>query len=171
MSLTSEIIDSVRTGLGIDWPATLYRDRVRSQRTRAFALDLDPREHRTAILHTLLGIELKAGNRRINCPDLGTARYLQVFARIGCASCAVPYDITKISPIADDLETAWQKSVILLEKAASDRSAPVRGRIRAALAAELRREIAEIGAGAAIPEFRQSTKQRGEREKSGKGQE
>jgi hypothetical protein len=160
MSFAAETIDRIRRLLGADWPAAIYRDRVRPQRTRAFTLGLEPREHRTEILYTLLGIELKAGNKRISCPDLGTARYLQVFARIGCEACAVPYDITKVSPVADALETGWQTSRLLLEETVAGRTAAVRGRFRSALAAELRREIAEIGAGSLMPEFRQSTRQR-----------
>ena len=53
----------------------------------------------------MLGIELKVANRRLLCPDLATARYLSVFARLGCDVIAVPYDITQISRIADELES------------------------------------------------------------------
>lgn len=160
MTLASETIAAIRERLGADWLPALYRDRVRTQRTRAYTLALDSAEMRTEIFYSLLGIELKAGNKRFACPDLGTARYLQVFARIGCESCAVPYDITKIPAIADDLETSWQKSILILDEACHARSASVRGRLRSALIAELRSEIEEIGAGELMPEFRQSTKQR-----------
>ncbi len=160
MSFAVETINAIREKLGADWPAEIYRDRVRPQRTRAFTLGLAPRPHATEILYTLLGIELKAGSKRISCPDLGTARYLQVFARIGCDACAVPYDITKVSPLADDLETAWQTAVLLVGEAVKERPKAVRTRLRNALVAELRREIKEIGPGSLMPEFRQSTKQR-----------
>lgn len=156
MSLAAE----VRKKMGDDWLPALYRDRVRTGRTRAYTLALEPRELRTEIFYSLLGIELKAGNKRFACPDLGTARYLQVFARLGCDSCAVPYDITKIPAIADDLETSWHKSLLILDEACAERSASARGRLRSALIAELRNEIEEIGAGELMPEFRQSTKQR-----------
>lgn len=159
----NEIIGDIRSALGEEWPASVYRDRVRAQRTRAFTLGLAPRAHRTEIFYTLLGIELKADNNRFTCPDLGTARYLQVFARIGCDVCAVPYDITKISPIADALETGWQKALLLLEEAGRTRSASVRGRLRSALVSSLRDELDEIGAGPLMPEFRQTTKQRTDR--------
>ncbi len=160
MISAADIIQRIRETLADEWPPAIYRGRVRTQRTRAYTLDLPTREHRTDIQYTLLGIELKAGNKRFHCPDLGTARYLQVFARLGCYDCAVPYDITKISPIADDLETGWQKARLLLDEFAADRSPSVRGRFRSALIAELRREISEIGAGTLMPEFRQTTKQR-----------
>jgi hypothetical protein len=142
------------------WLPTLYRDKVRSQRTRAYQLDIPPKEQRPEILHTLLGIELKVGNRRFACPDLATARYLRVFARIGCREFAVPYDITKISAVADELETSWHQMLLLLEKAATDRATSTVGRLRGALVKQVRSEIDEIGPGEMMPSFRQETKQR-----------
>ena len=115
---------------------------------------------KTEIQHTLLGVELKVGNKRLSCPDLSTARYLQVFARLGCAEIAVPYDITKISHRADELESAWQRTLLLFEEAAGDKTPQAKGKLRAGLIKEIRHEIDEIGAGALMPEFRQSTKQR-----------
>ena len=47
--------------------------------------------------------------------------YLQVFARIGCQEVAIPYDITKISTIADDLESSWQKILLLFESETKDK--------------------------------------------------
>ncbi|MCV4796433.1 hypothetical protein OFB84_31390, partial [Escherichia coli] len=82
--------------------------------TRRFRFTIPNRENRPEILHTLLGIELKVGRRRFSCPDLATARYLRVFARIGCDDIAIPYDISRLSAIADDLETAWQKTNLLM---------------------------------------------------------
>jgi hypothetical protein len=54
-------------------------------------------------------IELKVGRQRMLCPDLATARYLAVFARLGAKAIAIPYDITKISQIADELESSWHR--------------------------------------------------------------
>lgn len=146
--------------MGDEWIPAIYREKIRSQRTRAYHLDIGRREHRVAILHTLLGIELKIGNKRFNCPDLSTARYLQVFARIGCADVAIPYDITKISTLADELEISWHKTLLLLDDLTKSKTAPAKGRLRSQLIREIRQEIEEIGAGALMPEFRQSTKQR-----------
>ena len=156
MDITAEIKES----LGAEWLPEIYRAKVRTQRTRAHRLELPERENRAVIQHTLLGIELKVGNQRLACPDLSTARYLQVFARLGCQNVAVPYDITKISTLADELESSWQKILLLLESSAIDKTAAVKGRMRANLIKELRHEIEEIGAGSLMPEFRQSTKQR-----------
>jgi hypothetical protein len=108
----------------------------------------------------LLGVELKVRNKRLSCPDLSTARYLQVFARLGCQEIAVPYDITKISHVADVLESSWQRILLLFQEETRDKTPQTRGKARANLIREIRSELEEIGAGALIPEFRQSTKQR-----------
>ncbi len=155
-----EIAAEIREKLGEEWLAVIYREKVRTQRTRSYHLDVPPKENRAVIQHTLLGIELKVGNNRFSCPDLSTARYLQIFARIGCAEIAVPYDITKISHLADELESSWHKIILLFEDAVKDKIASARGRMRSALIKEIRTEIEEIGAGSLMPEFKQSTKQR-----------
>lgn len=156
MDVTAEIKEE----LNAEWLPGIYRVKVRTQRTRAHQLEIPQKENRAIIQHTLLGVELKVGNKRFSCPDLSTARYLQIFARLGSSSVAVPYDITKISTLADELESSWQKTLLLLEKAAIDKTAPVKGRMRSNLIREIRQEINEIGAGSLMPEFKQSTKQR-----------
>lgn len=118
-------------------------------------LDIAARENKPEILYTLLGIELKVGRRRFSCPELATARYLRVFARIGCRDFAIPYDISQISGIADELETSWQRSVVLTEGKSSD---------RAALIKALRTEINACGPGGAMPLFDRKTKQKKERD-------
>lgn len=160
MLCTMNKASEIRKNLGKDWIPKIYAEKVRSQRTRSYTLDVAERENRTEILYTLLGIELKVGKKRFACPDLATARYLQIFARAGCREFAVPYNITKISVIADELETALQKLLLFLEKETNGVSAQSRGRIRSGLFREIRAEVAEIGAGDIMPKFRQSTKQR-----------
>lgn len=155
-----ETLREIREKLGAEWLPEIYRSKVRTQRTRAYRLEIAKRENRAIIQHTLLGVELKVGNKRFSCPDFSTARYLQIFARIGCQEIAVPYDITKISTLADELESAWQKILLFLEKAAKDKTPSARGRMRSGLIKEIRLEINEIGAGSLMPEFKQSTKQR-----------
>ncbi len=155
-----DIAAEIKEKLAAEWLPEIYRVKVRTQRTRAHRLEVAKRENRAIIQHTLLGVELKVGNQRFSCPDLSTARYLQIFARFGCQAVAVPYDITKISTLADELESAWQKSLLLLDEQTKEKSAAVKGRMRSALIKEIRDEIDEIGAGSLIPEFKQSTKQR-----------
>ncbi len=131
-----------------------------TQKIRAHRLEIIERENRAIVQHTLLGVELKVGNTRFSCPDLSTARYLQIFARLGCSNVAVPYDITKISTLADELESSWHRTLLLFEKMIVDKTSPVRGRMRSSLIKEIRQEIDKIGAGSLMPEFKQSTKQR-----------
>jgi hypothetical protein len=153
-------VEEVKESLGEVWLPRLYRERIMSLRTRSHNLPVQAKENRVEIQHTLLGVELKTGRRRILSPDLATARYLAVFARAGCTDVAVPYDITKISLLADELESSWHRMLLLVEQAAENRSTAFRSRVRSALIADLRREIAETGAGTAIPQFNQNTKQR-----------
>ncbi|MBV9960286.1 MAG: hypothetical protein JO360_17805 [Acidobacteria bacterium] len=153
-------LEEVREALGEMWLPRLYRERILKLRTRSHALPVQAKANRVEIQHTLLGVELKTGRRRILCPDLATARYLAVFARAGCTEVAVPYDITKISLLADELESSWHRMLLLVERAAAERSPAFRTRVRSALIADIRREIAEAGAGTVIPQFNQNTKQR-----------
>lgn len=154
------VVDEIKTDLDEVWIPRIYEDKIRSQRTRSHKLDIPRKENRAIIQHTLLGVELKVGNKRFSCPDLSTARYLQVFAWLGCKDVAVPYDITKISNLADQLESSWHKMLLLVDKETKGKSSAVRGRLRAALIREVRQEIEEIGAGELMPEFKKSTKQR-----------
>ena len=142
------------------WLPYIYRERVRKTRTRAYSFEKFKAKERIDIQHTLLGVELKIGQRRLLCPDLATARYLSVFARAGCEQAAVPYDITKISQLADELESSWHRMLLLVDHLAFHKSEAFRNRIKKLLLAAIRAEIAEAGAGTPVPEFKQSTKQR-----------
>ncbi len=156
LKFASEII----TEMDSAWLPRLYRERILSLRTRSHQLKAPAKLNAVEIQHTLLGVELKVGKHRILCPDLATARYLAVFARIGCPEVAVPYDITQISTLADELESSWHRMLLLVERVASGRSTQFRSRLRTLLVNEARREIMEAGAGALIPKFNQNTKQR-----------
>lgn len=155
-----DIALEIKEKLGAAWLPEIYAQKIRPLRTRSYSLDLPERENSVEIQHTLLGVEIKVGNKRFSCPDLSTARYLQVFARLGAREIAVPYDITKISTLADELESSWQRILLIFDEVAGEKTAPARGRLRSALVKELRREIGEIGAGERMPQFRQTTKQR-----------
>lgn len=148
-----------------DWLPAIYAEKIRPQRTRAINLDILERENQAEIQYTLLGIELKIGKRRFACPDLSTARYMRAFARVGCRDFAIPYDITKISTAADDLETSWQKTLLLIEEETSSKPARSRSLARSNLVKAIRSEINALGAGQAMPEFNRETKQRKKAEK------
>jgi hypothetical protein len=154
------VAQKIHEQLGETWLPRIYRERVRKLRTRAYHFEKPSASARVVIQHTLLGVELKVGRRRLLCPDLATARYLSVFARIGISDVAVPYDITKISRLADELESSWYRMLLLVEQESRAGSARFKGRLRGLLLAKIRAEIEEAGAGARVPEFTQNTKQR-----------
>lgn len=155
-----EYAAQVKAELDDAWLPHIYRERIRSKRTRSYRFAGLTKEPRVEIQHTLLGVELKAGRRRLLCPDLATARYLSVFARAGCEYVAVPYDITSISQLADELESSWHRMFLLADQHAAGKSEAFRTRIRRVLVKNIRAEISAAGAGTSMPEFRQSTRQR-----------
>lgn len=93
------------------------------------------------------------------CPDLATARYLAVFARVHAKAIAVPYDITTISAIADHLESSWHRMLLLAEALIKNENSAFGIRLRKQLVGKVGTEIEQAGAGKSVPEFKQSTKQ------------
>lgn len=159
-SSAARLVEEIVKELGTMWLPLLYREQILTRRTRSHHLVIPLKKSSVNVQHTLLGIELKVGQHRMSCPDLSTARYLAVFARAGCTDVAVPYDISQISRLADELESSWQRMLLIVEHKAAERSAAFRSRVRSLLASEVRKEITEAGAGTAIPQFNQNTKQR-----------
>lgn len=157
----NDLASDVETAMGDSWLPRIYRERILKMRTRAYEFPALPKNAAPQIHHTLLGTELKVGRQRMLCPDLATARYLSVFARIRCKGVAIPYDITKISQVADELESSWHRMFLLAENHTRDRPQTFRARLRRLLVGRARNEIAAAGAGPHAPEFARSTKQRG----------
>jgi len=155
-----DLVAEIKNMLGEQLISAIYLDQIRAIRTRSYQLSAPEKKTEVEVMHTLLGIELKIGKRRLACPDLATARYLSVFARLGVSEVAVPYDITKISRLADDLESSWFRMRMLVEHLAAGRSERFRGKVIGSLIADQREEIAALGAGPAVPEFNQNTRQR-----------
>lgn len=155
-----DIVREIRRLLGEQDIATIYEQRIRTMRTRRYELKAPTRKVPVEVQHTLLGIELKIGQRRLLCPDLATARYLAVFARLGLEAVAVPYDITQISRLADALESAWFRMLMLADHLTKERSARLHSLVLSHLIAQQRAEIVRIGTGAAVPQFNQNTRQR-----------
>lgn len=154
----SDLASAIETKMGGSWLPRIYRERILRMRTRAYEFPALPKRVVPRIHHTLLGIELKVGRRRMLCPDLATARYLAVFSRAGCRAVAIPYDITKISQIADEMESSWHRMFLLLEEVT--RHENMRARTRRLLINRVRDEIESAGAGPRVPEFARTTKQR-----------
>ena len=82
--------------------AEIYQKHVLSGKTRT--IQLLGRKHPARIIHTLLGCEVQASYKRIQCPDMVTARYLKLFTELGCRSIKLPYDPTVIAAILPDME-------------------------------------------------------------------
>jgi hypothetical protein len=153
-----ELASKIQENLAESWLPRIYRERVLKLRTRSYHFESLRPSSTVAVQHTLLGVELKIGRRRLLCPDLATARYLSVFARTGCTDVAVPYDITKVSQLADELESSWFRMLLLVDDETRGTGTRTRTRLRGLLFANIQSEILAAGAGTAIPEFRQSTK-------------
>ncbi|MFN2532394.1 MAG: hypothetical protein ABR555_13950 [Pyrinomonadaceae bacterium] len=155
-----DYLRKIQESLGDTWLPRIYRDRILKLRTRAYHFENTKPNSRVAIQHTLLGVELKIGKQRLLCPDLATARYLSVFARAGCKDVAVPYEITKISRLADELDSSWYRMLLLVDNDLKEKSEQFKSRLRGLMLARIRAEIDEAGAGPPVPSFKQSTKQR-----------
>jgi hypothetical protein len=160
MPRAEDAAQKIKEQLAETWLPGIYRERILKLRTRSYHFDSVNTSARVVIQHTLLGVELKIGRRRLLCPDLATARYLSVFARLGCKDVALPYDITKISHLADELESSWYRMLLLIEQEAKAESARFKARVRGLLLAKIRANIEEAGPGTRVPEFKQTTKQR-----------
>lgn len=156
----SENAKEIKDRLGNAWIPVIYRDRILKLRTRSYQLGTSIRSVPVEIQHTLLGVELKLGRRRLLCPDLATARYLAVFARAGCPAVAIPYDITQISRLADELDSSWHRMLLMVDMATANRSPAFTARLRRSLISEVRDQIGTAGAGDTSPQFHENTKQR-----------
>jgi hypothetical protein len=150
-SSANDLAATIETKMGEAWLPRFYRERILQMRTRAYEFPALPKRGVPRIHHTLLGIELKVGRRRMLCPDLATARYLAVFARVGCGAVAIPYDITKISQVAAELESSWHRMFLLLDEGTGDEI--IRARTRRLLITRVREAIAAAGAGPRAPDF------------------
>jgi len=149
-----DYVQKIEQQLGESWLPRIYSERILKLRTRSYHFDAVNTSARVLIQHTLLGVELKLGRKRLLCPDLATARYLSVFARLGCQAVALPYDITKISHLADELESSWYRMLLLVEQETRAESTRSRERVRGLLLAKIRAEILEAGPGTRVPEFK-----------------
>ena len=153
-----EILKEIEKEMGESWIPKIY-GRILKLRTRSYNFPLLAGKSAPEIQHSLLGIELKVGRKRMLCPDPATARYLAVFARAGCKAIAIPYDITKISHLADEIESSWHRMMLMADSLTTKRSVTFATRVRTMLVGRVREAIAAAGAGTRIPEFKQSTKQ------------
>jgi hypothetical protein len=153
-----DVVERIKAALDLHWIPRIYRDQILTGRTRRYELRVPANQNQVEIGYTLLGIELKIGHRRLLVPDWATARYLSVFARVGVDAVAVPYDITKVSSLADELESAWQRMIMLADHHTQERSARFTALVKSRLIREVREAVAALGAGERYPKFDTNTK-------------
>ena len=84
----------------------IYAEEVVIERNRS--ISLWGRKCQPQIIYTLLGYEVKAGKKRITCPDTVTARYLSLFSELGLDSVRLPYDLTVTARILPELEAIME---------------------------------------------------------------
>jgi hypothetical protein len=152
--------EAIKETLGEEWLPRIYRERILSMRTRSHHLSIPSKTALIEVQHTLLGVELKIGRWRGLCPDLATAHYLSIFARVRCPDIAVPYDISQISRLVEDLEASWRRMLHLIGQVTEDRAPVFHSRLQRVLIDQISSEIHQAGAGTAVPQFNQNTKQR-----------
>jgi hypothetical protein len=103
-----EILEAFQeTESGTDNLVGIYRERVLPIKTRT--IQLLGRKGIVRIMQTLLGYEVQASYKRIQCPDLVTARYLKLFSELGCRSIRLPYDPTVTAALIPQFEAAVQE--------------------------------------------------------------
>lgn len=147
------LVQRIREALGQEWIPALYEREILARRTRRYVLNAPTSGNSVEIRNTLLGIELKIGRRRLLVPDLATARYLAVFARIGIDAVAIPYDITVISSLADRLESSFQRMMLLADHFSAGSSRHRAARLKSCLLSDIRAGLGRLGAGARYPTF------------------
>jgi hypothetical protein len=104
MRIGTRQLDTFLDGLPHPSLPDLYRDLI--NRVRVRAVHLPGRISRPRVVSTLLGHELILGNWRKGCPDTSTARFLRVFAALGCRAAFVPYNPVDTAGILPQLEAA-----------------------------------------------------------------
>ncbi|HSW38593.1 MAG TPA: hypothetical protein VLL97_03790 [Acidobacteriota bacterium] len=81
-----------------------YGSEVLTKQTRT--IRLLGRKNPSRIMTTLLGYEVQASYKRIQCPDLVTARYVKLFSELGFRSIHLPYDPTHVAKLIPEFEAA-----------------------------------------------------------------
>ena len=124
----------------------LYREHVLGGRVRY--VSLPGRKCSPRILDTFLGFEIRAGSRKLTCPDITSARYLVIFTELGLDRVCIPYDPTRTARLLPELEDSFRRIKDLVSRAADSQTARRKtGRTYARLRDRLRkveRSMAEI---------------------------
>src|SRR5437870_13209823 len=95
------------SGMGYRGLIEIYHSEVRTVKTRT--IRLLGRKISAHIFNTLLGFEVKASFKRIQCPDMATARYLKIFTELGCRTINLPNNPPATARLLPDLEVAQNR--------------------------------------------------------------
>ena len=128
----------LRSVTGVTSLVDVYRQRVLTQNTRT--LRLLGRKSPAKIINTLLGYEVQASYKRIQCPDMVTARYLKLFSELGCHSIKLPYDPTLTAQLIPELEAMVGATVDRIREL-FPRDIPVQHRVIRKVFAIIRRQL------------------------------
>lgn len=116
----------------------LYGEHVLGGRVRL--VSLPGMKCRPRIMDTFLGFEIRAGSKKILCPDITSARYLVIFAELGLDRVYIPYDPTRTARILPELEHSFRRVKELLSGTSGSETARQRtGRTFAKLRHRLRK--------------------------------
>ena len=115
----------------------LYKEHVLDGRVRF--VSLPGRKCSPRIMDTFLGFEIRAGSKKVVCPDITSARYLVIFTELGLDRVCIPYDPTRTARILPDLEHSFRRIKELLSGySVSEKAQRRTGRTFAKLRARLR---------------------------------
>jgi len=108
------LVQNVLDRIGEDNLATFYKDRIAT--VPCYSLDLPKPEEPIEIENLLFGWRLKIGKKAIDCSSETQARYLRVFAEMGCDQTLVPKDDTYLSSIVNHWESLFEKAQAALQE-------------------------------------------------------
>jgi len=141
MRVEREDVEGVEEGASaaIDELVAFYRKEVIPHPHRR--VNLPGRRCRAPrIITTLLGFELQIRDTRISCPDLATAEYLKIFARIGAPELLMPINPTITADILDEMTRIWEKFDAACRKMEAGGQKSKAGRLRGKLKAKIETE-------------------------------
>ena len=108
------LVQNVLDRIGEDNLATFYKDRIAT--VPCYSLDLPKPEEPIEIENLLFGWRLKIGKKAIDCSSEAQARYLRVFAEMGCDQTLVPKDDDYLSSIVNQWESLFEKAQAALQE-------------------------------------------------------
>jgi type I restriction enzyme M protein len=108
------LAQNVLDRIGEDNLATFYKHRIAA--VPCYSLDLPKPEKPIKIENSLFGWRLKIGKKTIDCPNEAQARYLRVFAEMGCDQTLVPKDDAYLSSIVNQWESLFEKAQAALQE-------------------------------------------------------